>query len=78
MTADARAGIPDDVRQRLFDSGMRRFDFIMDFDYKKELTTESEEYCTHLLFRRKPYPLLLRFLKRQILPRVRRGIDNRN
>ena len=68
----------NEVLQRLFDSGMRRFDFVMDFDYKKELTTESEEFCSHLLFRRKPYPLLLRFLKRQVRPRLRRWIGNGN
>ena len=54
--------------QELFGQGLRRLDFVMDFDYKKELTSESAEFCTHFIFRKRPYPLLLRYIKRKVQP----------
>jgi CelD/BcsL family acetyltransferase involved in cellulose biosynthesis len=56
--------------QELFDEGLNRFDFVMDYDYKKDLTTDSEEFCTHFVYRKRPYPLLLRYLKQKVQPSI--------
>jgi len=59
--------------RELFNEDVRRFDFVANYDYKSELTSDFGEYHTYLVYRKGLYPQLLHYLRKNVLPRLRDG-----
>lgn len=58
--------------QELLQKQSGKYDFVSYFDYKKELTSHAQDFHAHVFYRRRPYPLVLRWLRRRIRNRMGR------
>lgn len=56
--------------KELLQKQLRKYDFVAYFDYKKDLTSYGQEFSVHVFYRKKPYPLVLRWLRDKVRMRM--------
>lgn len=60
------------ILQELFKEDLKNFDFVAYYEYKNELTSHYTDHRMHFIYRKRPYPLFLRYLRTKVLPLAKR------